>query len=136
VLKPALKKGRIIICERFSDATFAYQGYGRKLPLLNIKTLDKIAADGLTPDLTILLDIAPGAGLKRIITDNKNNTRKQIDRIEKEKIAFHRRVRAGYLSLASSYPGRIKVISATETPDKIHQEIIKYVEQIIKKIDK
>jgi dTMP kinase len=131
LIQPSLKKGRIIVCERFSDATFAYQGYGRKLPLLVIKTLDKIAADKVSPDLTILLDIAPGSGLKRVISDKKNLARKQIDRMEKENLKFHQRVRTGYLRLAKSYPTRIKVVSAEQAPEQIHQQIIKYVEQAI-----
>ncbi|MFH1238838.1 MAG: dTMP kinase [bacterium] len=133
LIKPSLAKGKIIVCERFSDATFAYQGYGRRLPLAMIKALDKFATAKISPDLTILLDIPPELGLSRVLSDHKNRPRGQTDRMEQEDLTFHRRVRAGYLKLARSYPRRIKAISAQQPADEIHGQIIKYVERAIRK---
>ena len=117
-IKPAIAEGKIVLCERYIDATVAYQGYGRKLNLKLISKLNKIATDGLKPDLTILLDFPVESGLKRI---KKSRVE---DRFEREKISFHRRVRKGYLSLAKSEPERIKVVSSSGSVENTHKKIV------------
>ena len=114
-IKPALKKNYIVICDRFSDSTIAYQGYGRGINKEIIKKIDKFATGGLKPNLTILLDIHPDVGLNRI---------KRFDRLEKEKLLFHKKVRKGYLELAKKEPDRIKVFDATKDKESINRKII------------
>ncbi len=97
VVRPALDKGRHVVCERFSDATLAYQVWGRGLPEDPVREADRLATGGLVPDLTILLDLDPEEGFRRL-----GRQKRQLDRIENETLEFHRRVRTGYLELASS----------------------------------
>ena len=104
---PALEEKKIIVCDRFSDATFSYQGFGGKVPVKTIEVLDRIATVGLKPDITILLDVDTETGLRRAKA-------KGIDRMEKKCLAYHNRVRAGYLKLARANPGRIKVIKVRD----------------------
>ena len=106
VIGPSLAKGKIVICDRFSDATMAYQGYAGGIDLKSIDGLNAVATGGLKPDITILLDVDTITGLDRA-------KGKGPDRMEKKEIAYHKRVRAGYLKLAKAYPGRIKVIKVT-----------------------
>ncbi len=124
VISPALKANKIVICDRFSDATFSYQGYGGKIPLEIIKTLDRAATGGLKPDLTILLDLNTLTGLKRA-------RRKGTDRMEEKDITYHNRVRSGYLALARRNRGRIKVIKVTDTIEMTHRAVAREVERVI-----
>lgn len=120
IILPALKKKRIVICDRFSDATFSYQGYGGKISLSTIKLLDKIATKGLKPDLTILLDIDIIIGLRRARS-------KGIDRMELKDMAYHKRVRLGYLRLAKKEPKRIKVVKVEKDLNKTQEKVRKIV---------
>ena len=122
VIMPAIESGNIVITDRFSDSTFAYQGYGRGLDIDMILSLDRIATVGLRPYLTILLDLDVEAGLQRNRGINKK------DRLELEDIEFHTRVRKGFLALAEQEPSRIKLIHATGTIPEVHKKIIKVVE--------
>lgn len=124
IIVPNLKKNRIVICERFSDATISYQGYGGKIPLNVIKALDNIATQGLKPDLTILLDIDTLEGLRRA-------SQYGLDRMEKKDIAYHRRVRCGYLELAEKYPGRIKIVKVTGSIEKTQDKVRKICRSVI-----
>lgn len=124
IIQPALAQGRIVVCERFSDATVAYQGYGRGVDLVLIKKMNRLAAGGLAPDLTFLLDIPPARGLKKVM-----EAKGVKDRFELEKISFHRRVRQGYLALAAQEPRRIKKIAVNGTIDHIHQQLIYFVKK-------
>ncbi|MCA6079688.1 MAG: dTMP kinase [Endomicrobium sp.] len=108
---PALKDGKVVICDRFIDSTVAYQGYGRKLNLRLIDKLNSFASFGLTPFLTIYLDIAPSEGLNKVKKLNK-----EIDRIERESVDFHKNVRRGYLKQAKKYPERIKIVKIQSSP--------------------
>ncbi len=126
VISPALRKKNIVISDRFSDATFSYQGYGGKVNINIIKTLDKITTGGLTPDLTMLLDIDTMEGLRRARD-------KGIDRIESKDIAYHKRVRAGYLKLAGKYPRRIKVIRVKRGIPEVQAIIRKEVAGVLRK---
>ncbi|MDP2916634.1 MAG: dTMP kinase, partial [Dehalococcoidia bacterium] len=99
VIQPSLKKGKVVICDRFADSTLAYQGYGRGLDLDVVREVNRMAAQGLTPDLTVLLDVPVEVGLAR-----KNGG--IPDRFEREDIAFHHRVRDGFLKLTAREPVR------------------------------
>ncbi|MFH1190008.1 MAG: dTMP kinase [Candidatus Omnitrophota bacterium] len=123
VISPALKAGKIVICDRFSDATFGYQGYGGKVPLKAIKVLDRIATGGLKPDLTILLDLDVATGLERA-------RRKGVDRMERKDMAYHKRVRAGYLKIARGH-GRIKTVKVADTIEATRRVVAREVERVI-----
>lgn len=123
VIKPALKKGYIVVCDRFHDATVAYQGYGAGMDLKAIESLRKLATGGLKPDLTVLLDVESRAGLKRGGAH---------DRMERKSLDFHRRVRNGYLKIAKREPRRIKVINTTYSAiSEIQRGVRKAVEDAV-----
>ena len=114
-IKPALQRGAVVICDRFLDATLAYQGYGSGLDVETLRCIGEFATQGMHPDVTILLDLPPIDGLRRI--------RGGKDRIERRAAAFHQRVRHGYLALARREPRRFCVIDARRSRDLIAQEI-------------
>ncbi len=121
-LKPQLALGAIILCDRYTDSTVAYQGYGRGLDLTLIQQLNQIATDGLESDLTLWLDIDAEIGLKRA------KQRGTADRIEQADIEFHRRVQQGFTQLAASHPQRIVRIDASKSMEEVHlaiQEILR-----------
>jgi dTMP kinase len=107
VILPALNRGAVVITDRFTDSTFAYQGYGRGIDPDLLESIDKIATNGLRPDITMLLDLDVETGLKRNRRINKT------DRLELEDVEFHKRVRKGYHDLAAKEPERIKVLDAS-----------------------
>ena len=121
VILPALSAGKVVLTDRFSDSTLAYQGFGRGIDMKIIGTLDAIATDGLKPDLTILLDIDAETGLMR------NRGANKVDRLELEDIEFHKKVRAGYHELARREPDRIKLIDASGSVEEILQRVIEVV---------
>jgi dTMP kinase len=116
VIKPALKKGYVVVCDRFHDATVAYQGYGAGLDLRLIEEMGRLATKGIKPDLTVLLDVETKKGLRRAGVK---------DRIETKSLEFHKRVRGGYLALAEREPERIKVIPTTEAKVSDVQDMIR-----------
>ena len=116
VIRPSLRKGATVICDRYTDSTLAYQGYGRGLDFDTIRNINTTATDGLFPDLVILLDIPVETGLAR-----KGPSRE--DRFEQEDIAFHQRVREGFLKMAASSPDRWLIIDA-ELPSREVRQII------------
>ena len=116
VIKPGLKKGKVVICDRYADSTTAYQGYGRGLDLALVATVNNAATHGVKPDLTVLLDVPVEAGLIR-----KKTARR--DRFEREALAFHHRVYEGYLKLAAKEPERWLVVDATQNK-KITEQVI------------
>lgn len=122
-IRPALAIGQIVICDRFIDSTLAYQGYGRGLLLEEIEQVNRIATRGLTPDLTVVLDIAPEIGLARA-------TRGGTDRLESEDVAFHERVRHGFLELAKANPARYVVIDASDTVEEVQARVIEALHRI------
>lgn len=107
VIRPALDAGRTVVCARFADSTLAYQGYGAGIPLDRLKTLELAATDGLKPDLTILLDLPIEDGLARKAPGDITRFEAEFD------LAFHRRVRDGFLALAAAEPGRFAVVDAS-----------------------
>lgn len=127
VILPALAAGTIVLCDRFSDATLAYQGYGRGLDRNMIRELDRIVTAGMRPDLTMLLDIDAATGLARARGRNDIRGLEGEARFENEEIAFHERVRQGYLTLAEQEPERIRVVDASPSPDRIEMEIRRIV---------
>ena len=112
VIKPALGKGTIVICDRFADSTTAYQGYGRGLDMAIVTATNRTGTQGLTPDLTILLDLPVEAGLAR-------KQEKKADRFQTQNLDFHRRVRKGFLKLAKDEPTRWLVIDGEQGKEVI-----------------
>ncbi len=124
VIQPNLKSGKVVICDRYADSTTAYQSYGRGLDLEVVKTINSAATRGLKPNLTILLDMSVEEGLAR-------KRSKRYDRFEQEDIAFHQRVRKGYLQMAASEPERWLVVDASQPKAKIEQIIWQRVNQLL-----
>jgi len=124
VIIPNLTGKNIIICNRFADSTMAYQGYGRGLDLELVKVANRIATQGIKPDLTILLDIPPEIGLARKFGDDRN-------KFEKEEFDFHKRVRGGYLKLAAAEPDRWFVLDALRPVNEIQEAIWTKVRRLI-----
>ncbi len=131
IIFPALQCGTNVLCDRFYDSTTAYQGYGRKINLDFIKILNRYAAGECIPDLTIVLDLPPESGLKRVSNREVVNG---YDRLEQEEMSFHRMVRNGFLKIAEQEPERVKVVSALAPPEEIHCKIVRLVEDVVEKI--
>ncbi len=119
IIKPALEEGTIVICDRHTDSSVAYQGYGRGLDIDRINMLNNIATSGLKPDLTIVLDVDVETSQARVGTEK--------DRMESAGIEFFERVRKGFLEIAKQEPERVKVVDSTKTIDEIHKEIVEIV---------
>lgn len=123
VIGPALDEGRLVLCDRFKDATLAYQGYGRGLSLELIHRLHALEGLTLQPDLTLIFDIETGTALDR--ARNRDRTRRVDEtRFEQEELEFHEKVRAGYLELARVDPERLVVINALGSPDEVHSRVL------------
>ena len=125
---PALKEGKIVLCDRFSDSTLAYQGYGRgdNFEIQKVvKELYKIVAGDFEPDLTLILDIDPKIGLKRSC-DRAGNTEKRFENMD---FSFHENLRKGFLKIASDNPKRCLVIDANRSPEEVHTDIMKAVKE-------
>ena len=133
MILPEIEAGRIVLCDRFSDATLAYQGYGRGLSIPTIRELDRIVTAGLRPALTILLDLTAETGLGRARGRNTSQGLHAEARFENEDLVFHNRVRDGYLRLAQEEPGRIRVVSAARTPEEVQDDIRKVVDEVLTK---
>lgn len=114
VIEPALAAGDIVLCDRFYDSTTAYQGYARGIPLEDVAGLNATATGGLAPDLTIVIDIDPATGLERACRASEG-----ADRLEAEDIAFHERVRQGFLAIARENPDRVVVVSGDGTAEEV-----------------
>jgi len=126
VIIPAIRRGAVVITDRFSDSTVAYQGYGRGIDLNLIDSIDKIATGNMRPDLTLLLDLDVEIGLKRNREINKT------DRLELEDLEFHRRVRSGYHEIAARERKRIKLIDASGGIEEIQDRIVGVVTDFIR----
>ncbi|MEK6742937.1 MAG: dTMP kinase [Nitrospirota bacterium] len=135
IIRPALDAGRIVLCDRFSDATLAYQGYGRELSITTIQELDRIVTAGLRPRLTILLDIDAATGVARARGRNMSEGLHGEARFENEELAFHNRVRNGYLDLAKQESGRIRIVDAARTPEEVQEDVRKLVDEVLLKTD-
>ena len=126
LIEPALRDGYIVLCDRFSDATYAYQGYGRGLDLSTIRTLNDLSAHGISPDLTIILDCPAREGLTRKARSA------EMDRFEREEISFHNRIRKGYKELAKQNRDRFLVLDGTDNVKTIQSAIRKKIGVILR----
>ena len=122
-IKPALEKGIIVLCDRFIDSTLSYQGYARGQDLDTIKKLNEIATGGLKPDLTIVFDIESEIAQKRLGGEK--------DRLEKEGLEFHKKLRFGYLEIAKEEPDRVKVINSNDSIENIHKKVVELIKDFI-----
>ena len=123
IIKPAIERGEIVLCDRHTDSTVAYQGYGRGLDLNQINMLNTIATSGFKPDITFVFDIDIETAQKRV--------GKTKDRMESAGVEFFKKVRQGYLDIAKSEPERVKVLDATQTIEDISNQVKKYIDNII-----
>jgi dTMP kinase len=126
VIAPALQNRTIILCDRFVDASYAYQGYGRGIDLGIIETLNRLVTKGVRPNLTVVIDCPAGVGLKRKSKDNR-----ALDRFEKEKLPFHRKIRSAYLKLADEDQRRFIVVDGKAKVEEIHRIIRDKVESLL-----
>lgn len=131
VIEPLLKKGVAVICDRFSDATIAYQSYGRRIDQGLVEILNRLSSQGIQPNVTFLLDCPSDLGLKRALQRNRKLKRKKEDRFEREKVQFHHRVRRGYLSIAKKEPHRLKVIDTRLGEEKVFERVREIVDELI-----
>jgi dTMP kinase len=126
IIMPALERGEVVVTDRFSDSTVAYQGYGRGIDLGLINSLDLISTNRLRPDITVLLDIDVETGLRRNRRINKK------DRLEMEDVSFHKKVRKGFIELAAKEKKRIKVVDCSGTAETVHKNIIVVIDDFLK----
>lgn len=130
VIIPALEQGKIVLCDRHTDSTLAYQGYGRGIDLGLLRSLNDIASQGIKPDLTLLFDCPAEIGLSRTARRQSHTASgRNEDRFEREKIEFHERVRAGFLELAQAEPNRFRIIDAARSAKEVGQEIKNIIER-------
>ena len=115
-IKPAIEKGEFVICDRFTDSTIAYQGYGRGLDIKQLEEINYIATDGLTPDITFILDIKPEAAAVRMEAEAS-------DRMEETGVDFFRRIRGGYRQIKEQNPNRYRLINGEQSPENVFKEI-------------
>jgi dTMP kinase len=126
VIRPALARGAVVVSDRYADATLAYQGFGGGIELETIRDLNALATGGVMPDLTILLDLDPAEGIRRI-------SDRPLDAFEKMDMGFHRRVREGYLEIARAEKNRVVVLSAAQPKDALHAAVVRAVEGLLLK---
>ena len=126
VIRPALARGAVVVSDRYADATLAYQGFGGGMELETIRDLNALATGGVMPDLTILLDVDPAEGIRRI-------SDRPLDAFEKMDLGFHRRVREGYLEIARAEKNRVVVLSAAQPKDALHAAVVRAVEGLLLK---
>ncbi|MBI5346570.1 MAG: dTMP kinase [Chlamydiae bacterium] len=124
IIIPAVNDNKIVICDRFNDSSIAYQGYARGLGLDEVDKFSKFVCQGFEPDLTLYLDLDPEIAFSRL-------AHKEFDKIESEKISFHRKIREGFLILSKKYPQRIKVINAEKPIQTVVQESLNLIENLI-----
>lgn len=125
VIRPALDRGEIVLCDRYTDSTLAYQGYGRGLSPDHLRAVNHIATGGLPPHFTILLDLPPETGLAR------KDRERLGDSIGSESLEFHQRVRDGYLELARREPKRIAVVDASAPPDQVTEAAWQHLQRFL-----
>ncbi|MBW2636991.1 MAG: dTMP kinase [Deltaproteobacteria bacterium] len=132
VILPAMRAGKVVLCDRFSDATIAYQGFGRGVDVDFIRTINDFSSQSLKPDLTLLFDIPVVTGLERIKDRISPSGKASLeDRFEREKVEFHRRIREGYLSLLRDEPDRIRLIDGSRGVDEVAEEVCRFVAKLI-----
>ena len=127
VIRPSLAADKIVLCDRYADSTIAYQGYGRHLNLTSLYQVTQFATSGLKPDLTLLLDIDVERGLAR-----RTNGGEEMNRLDLETVEFHKRVRAGYHTLAAAEPNRWIIVNADRSVPEVQQELVKIILNCLK----
>lgn len=128
VVMPALRKGQVVLCDRFADSSLAYQGYGRGVDLNNLLVLNKVAQAGLLPDLTLLFDVDVKIGLERAIKrNNEQGITQKEGRFEAETLEFHQRIRDGYLELAEENAWRFRLVDAGKAPEQVYEQAFNYI---------
>lgn len=133
VIAPALKKGATVLCDRYTDSTLAYQGYGRSLNLGAVTAINTRATGGLAPDVTILIDLDPSEGLRRATARMSGLSGAKEDRFEAEAIEFHNRVRDGFHSIAAFEPKRVHLVDGTGEIDSVHRSICDIIDKVLAK---
>ena len=123
-IKPDLKSGKVVICDRFIDSTIAYQGYGRGIDIKKLLSINKIATRGLMPDITFVFDINPENALKRI-------KKSEVDRMESVGVDFFKTIREGYFKIIKDNPERFFLINADQTEKQVESEINKIIDEVI-----
>ncbi len=123
---PALEEGKVVLCDRFQEATFAYQGFGRGIPLHQLQQLNEFATGGLVPARTFIFDISVECAFERMQKMNKTP-----DRLENSPEEFYRKIREGYLALASAHPGRIVLLQGDKSIDEIFEDVKKEIDLLI-----
>lgn len=132
VVEPALRGGRIVLSERYVDASLAYQGYARGLDVQVVRQVNAVATRGVMPDLTVLIDIDPAVGLERArLADGKEGRRGRGDRLEQESLDFFVRAREGFLAIAREERDRVRIINGNRPQQVVHDEIGRLVEQFL-----
>lgn len=126
VILPALGNNSIILCDRYLDSSLAYQGVARELGISEVYKMNQFATDGVLPDCTFYIDVDPKVGLQRIVDNNRNQNRLDLEQKE-----FHDKVRTGYLELANMYPNRIRVIDGNQTKEEVYQDVKGLLFQIL-----
>ncbi|MGH2541709.1 MAG: dTMP kinase [Ardenticatenaceae bacterium] len=129
VVRPALRAGKIVLCDRFYDSTLAYQGYGHGLQLDALRRITDFATGGLQPHLTLLLDLDPALGLERRQTALDGGA--EWNRMDDHALAFHRRTREGYHYLADAEPSRWRIVDASQPPSMVQQQIRNHVAALL-----
>jgi len=133
LIRPALKNGKTVVCDRYFDATLVYQGFARGLSIELIGQLHQLLFDDLKPDVTLLLDLSPQAGLERAWQQLNNGQRSGDEsRFEAEAVAFHEKVRDGYLELARLEPERFRIIDAAQTQNQVFAAMRKILSSFLK----
>lgn len=122
LIRPALRQGTVVLCDRFSDSTLAYQGFARGLDLQWLRKVNEVATGGLTPDLTLVLDLPVSVGLAR-----RRAGHGQQNRLDRETEHFHRKVRRGFLALAAEEPGRMTIVNANRPAQEVRDELTEIV---------
>jgi len=126
VIRPALAEGAVVISDRYADATLAYQGFGGGMDVETIRDLNALATGGVMPDLTLLLDLDPAEGIRRI-------SDRTLDAFEKMDLAFHRRVREGYLEIARAEKSRVVVLDAAQPKNMLHAASVRAVQELLER---
>lgn len=128
VIEPALARGAIVLCDRFSDSTLAYQGYGRGLDVPMLERLNRLATHAVTPHLTLLFDLPVATGLARRRSASETN------RLDRESLRFHQKVRAGFLDLAKRHPRRVKIVSARPSQESVARAVARIVSPMLNQL--
>ena len=132
ILAPALDAGRLVVSERYADASLAYQGYARGLGVEVVRRVTEVATQGVVPDLTVMLDIQPAVGLERARqAEGKEGRRGRGDRLEQEDLAFFTRVREGFLTIATEERARVRLIDGDRTPEAVHADVVRAVDELL-----